>query len=70
MMADKRHVRAGGDWSQGPDEDAELRVEAHGDGNELVVGRVADPAAEENCPRVDRGPGLPLPAGLSGSNVH
>ena len=70
VMANEGNRWAGGKWSQGPDEEAELRVEAHADGNELVVGRAVAPAAEKNGPGVDRGPGLPLPAGLSGSNVH
>mgnify|MGYP007023058058 CR=1 FL=1 len=69
-MTQESNRRVGGNWSQGPDDEAELRVEAGAEGHELVVDQGIDHTAEEHGPRGAGGPGLPLPAGLLGGNVH
>ena len=70
MMENERQRGTEGKWSQRPDEEAELGVEAGGDGHKLVEGRGVDPAAEEPGPGGEGGPDPSLPAGRLGGNVH
>ena len=70
VMENERHGGTEGKWSRGPDEEAELRVEARGEGHELVEGHGVDPAAEEPGPGGEGGPDPSLPAGRLGGNVH
>ena len=69
-MTDERQRGSGGKWSLRPDEEAELRAEAGGEGHKLVEGRGVDPAAEEPGPGREGGPDPLLLAGRLGGNVH
>ena len=70
MVENERQRGTEGKWSKGPDEEAELRVEAGGERHKLVEGRGVDPAAEEPGPGGEGGPDPSLPAGRLRGNVH